>query len=191
MHLKQNECVVKTFHHHSLTFFFRALKILAVSLPFFLVGFFISTSLDMAQTIILYSSIGIFFGALITYDLFFFYLDRLVVTNYRIIHVDWKGAFKRDEHEAELIDIQDIATEESGILSALPIFDFGLFRLQTASTKTTITFENAPDPEGIKHFIYHLNIKPTRIRAANPDAKLHDRTANTREEDSVSERAKV
>ena len=55
--------------------------------------------------------------------------------------------------EALLYDIQDIHTQEKGVLSALYLFDYGVIRLETASSKTTIVFTEAPDPEGIKTFL--------------------------------------
>ncbi len=33
------------------------------------------------------------------------------------------------------------------------MFDYGVLRLETASSKTTIIFTEAPDPEGIKRFV--------------------------------------
>jgi len=163
MHLQNQECVIKTFHHHPATFTLRILKRMIVSLPFFLVASFFNGVADSTQLSFIYLAIFVFFTLLIVYDVYFFYLDRLVITNKRIVHIDWKGAFQRTENEAELLDIQDISTQEAGILSFIPFFDFGIFKLETASTRTTITFLDAPDPEGIKHFIYHLMTKPHTI----------------------------
>lgn len=166
MHLQEDEQLIKTYHHHAAIFVFKTLNFVVVSLPFFFVATFFSGLLNTAQMVMVYSGIAAVFGLLLAYELFFFYFDRLVITNKRILHVDWNGAFSRSEHEAELSDIQDVGTEENGLLAFIPIFDFGTFVVETASTKTTITFKDAPDPEGIKHFVYHLNIKPSRIGAS-------------------------
>jgi len=163
MLLQENECLIKTFHHHPITFVFKALNFIVVSIPFYFVATFFSGLLSPIQMVWVYAGITGVFGLLMAYELYFFYFDRLVITNRRILHVDWTGAFSRAEHEAELSDIQDVGTEEAGLLAFLPIFDFGKFVVETASTKTTITFTDAPDPEGIKHFVYHLNVKPSRI----------------------------
>ena len=163
MHLNDDEEVVKTYHHHGTTFALRAFGMLFVSFPFYLVAFFLSTVLSPASMAMTYGGITLIFGLVMAYDLILYYFDRLVITNRRVVHIDWKSAMKRDEHEAEISDIQDVSTEEAGIFAILPIFDYGTFKLETASTKTSIVFTEAPDPEGIKHFIYHLNIKPSRI----------------------------
>lgn len=166
MHLQEDEQLIKTYHHHPAIFLFKALNFTIVSLPFFFVATFFSGLLNTAQMVMVYGGIATVFALLLTYELYFFYFDRLVITNKRILHVDWNGAFSRSEHEAELSDIQDVGTEENGLLAFIPFFDFGTFVVETASTKTTITFKDAPDPEGIKHFVYHLNIKPSRIGAS-------------------------
>lgn len=182
MHLQKDENYIKNVHHHPVVFILRALKIAIVSLPFYLVAAFFSGVLSGMQMFLAYLGIFTMFGLIMFYDLILFYLDRLIITNRRIVHIDWKSIFNRTEHEAELVDIQDIATEEAGIFSAIPIFDFGTFRLETASTKTTIIFKDAPDPEGIKNFIYHLNLKPNRIGgnitlANDPARQIYDEEA--------------
>ena len=53
----------------------------------------------------------------------------------------------RDEAEALLDDIQDVQTEEKGILASFWLFDFGMLRLDTASSYVTMEFKHAPDPE--------------------------------------------
>lgn len=166
MHLQENEQLIKTFHHHPVIFLFKALNYIIVSLPFFFVASFFNGFFSIAQMAMVYAGVAGIFLLLMGYDLFFFYFDRLVITNRRILHVDWNGAFSRSEHEAELSDIQDVGTEENGLLAFLSFLDFGIFTVETASTKTTIIFKDAPDPEGIKHFVYHLNIKPSRIGAS-------------------------
>lgn len=136
---------------------------LIVSLPFYLMAAFLSAVLSTSTMVMTYGGITLIFGLVMAYDLTLYYFDRLVITNRRIVHVDWKSAVKREEYEAEITDIQDITTEEAGIFAFLSIFDYGTFKLETASTKTSIIFTEAPDPEGIKHFIYHMQIKPSRI----------------------------
>ncbi len=167
MHLHKQECVVKTFHHHPFIFFVRIIKILVASLPFIFMSFLIGSALSASQLALILTVIITIFILFIAYDFIIFYLDRLVVTNRRIVHIDWKSLLSRSEQEAELEDIQDIETEENGIFSKIKLFDFGSFWLQTASTKTTITFTDAPDPEGIKKLIYQLQSKSRKMENAS------------------------
>jgi uncharacterized membrane protein YdbT with pleckstrin-like domain len=187
MLFQENECCVKTYHHHPFAFFVRAIDYMVVSLPFFFVASFFSGVLSATQMMVVYLVIAAVFAFLLIYSLFFFYFDRLVITNRRIVHIDWEGAFRRFEHEAELNDIQDVGTVETGILSAIPFFDFGTFTLETASKNTTIVFRDAPDPEAIKHFIYHLTMKPTRIGFGHLN-QIHDSARQTYDEEAALSR---
>ena len=185
MNLADEENVIKVYHHHPTTFFFRLTNYLIVSLPFYFVASFFYTVLAPWQMVILYAAITVIFGLVAVYDLTLFYMDKLVVTNRRIVHVDWKSAFSRSEAEAEFADIQDITTKEMGVFSTLWIFDYGLFMLETASTKTSVIFLDAPDPEGIKHFIYRLYQKPSRIEPANQVSSIHDTARQIAEEEAA------
>lgn len=156
MYLRENEQILKIFRHHPTPFSYTLIGIIFGSLPFFLIVFFISSSLSTSATVFA-NSIVIFLFLLVTIHAgLIYWLDRLVITNQRVIYVNWVTLFNRDESEAELNDIQEIATKEKGIFSALYFFDYGSFRLETASTRTTILFEKAPDPEGIRQFIYEI-----------------------------------
>ncbi|MFC1747756.1 hypothetical protein ACFL2V_03020 [Pseudomonadota bacterium] len=176
MQLGNGEQILKTYHHHPTMFVIRGIKLCVVSLPFFFVGSFFQGVFNPGQMVTLYGSISLVFLLVIAYDILFYYLDKLIVTNHKVIHENWESALSREEHEVELADIQDIGTKETGLISALKIFDFGSFVLETASKGTAVTFNGAPDPEGIKHFIYHLNIKPNRIGAARNLNVDYDRT---------------
>lgn len=183
MHFQNNEKIVKVFYHHPLAWLIREVKILLISLPFYFVAALFAQVMDGRQTFTMYLVITLFFAILIGFHSLFYLMDRLIITNQRILHIDWQGAFKRMEHEAELTDIQDIETQEIGVLSALPIFDYGTFTLETASSSTTILFTEAPDPEGIKHFIYQLLRKPNRIGKTFLSS-TDDKAQSTSEENS-------
>lgn len=184
MKFKEDENKIKTFFHHPLPYFFRAVQIAFVSFPFFFVATFFQGVLDQVQMFFVYTGIAAVFALIIAYDGLLYFLDRIVVTNKRIIHVDWKSLVDRNETEADLNDIQDISTKEYGILSSLPIFDYGTFHVETAASKAAIIFNNATDPEGIKHFIYHLQQKPSRIMAESLESQANDRTNAQKSEEA-------
>lgn len=171
MKLQPNERVVKVFHHHPFPFIVQVVKAIAASFPFFFLLYLFSPALSyniivIANLII----IGIFTGVII-YLALVYWLDRLVITDKRAVHIDWLFLFKRSEGEALLYDIQDIHTQEKGILSALYLFDYGIIRLETASSKTTIIFTEAPDPEGIKAFMQDY-IEACRPNATRDTSKI-------------------
>lgn len=153
IHLKSGEKIVKVYHHHPFPFIIQLFKTVVASIPFFFLLYLIKSAIPTQYFIWSVIFVVILFSLVIFYLALVYWLDRLVVTNKRIIHIDWKFLTKRDQGEALLYDIQDIHTQERGILSSLYIFDYGILRLETASSKTTIVFIEAPDPEGIKAFL--------------------------------------
>lgn len=96
------------------------------------------------------------FSLISIYIALIYWLDKLVITNLRVVHIDWKYLTVRDEIEAMLDDIQDISTAEKGILSYFRVFDYGDIQIATASSRVVLKFGWAPDPEGIRRFIYHV-----------------------------------
>ncbi len=125
-------------------------------IPLFMVLFVLKYLFSGMWYFIIYVLLIIIFALVVSYMSLMYWLDRLVVTNLRIVHVDWKHLTSRNESEAMLSDIQDIQTEEKGFLSYFKFFDYGTIRMDTASSYTTIEFKNAPDPEGIRRFIYQV-----------------------------------
>ena len=90
-----------------------------------------------------------------------YWLDRLVITNKRIVFIDWKYLTVKVEYETELKDIQDITSREKGIFSILPFFDYGTIEIKTSSNKTTIVFTEARNPNGIKKLLQRILIHDT------------------------------
>ena len=156
MHLREGEQILKIFHHHPTPFILNVLKLIAATLPFFLLLFIFQGSYGASISIVLHLAVFALFALVTVYLSLIYWLDKLVVTNFRVIHIDWKYLTIRDEAEGLIDDIQDIQTEEKGLLSYFRVFDYGVIRIDTASSHVTLTFIDAPDPEGIRRFIYHV-----------------------------------
>lgn len=156
MQLREGERIVKVFHHHPTPFVFDVLKVIVGTFPFFLLLFLFESVLSTYWYVILHLVVFGLFSLVILYVSLIYWLDKLIITDARIIHIDWKYLTVRDEAEALLKDIQDIQTEEKGILSMFWIFDYGLLRLDTPSSYVTIEFKDAPDPENVRKYIFSL-----------------------------------
>ncbi len=163
MKLQHDEKIVKVYHHHYFFYIWRALKFIAMSLPFFLIAYVFTYSFGNSVKITVNLVIGALFLALYAYDLTMYYLDTLIVTNQRVVHLDWVNPLKYVETQAMLNDIQNIECSENGFLSRWNFLDFGLFLVETASTRTVISFPEAPDPEGIKFFLTNMSRKHMRL----------------------------
>jgi hypothetical protein len=162
MHLRHNEKLIRIYHHHPLPFFLSVLKISFLSAPFYFLLFLFRGGMSTGTFIIAGFVITAFFLLALFYLTMIYWADRLIVTNYRVIHINWHFLTVRREYEAELQDIQDIETQEKGILSFLKFLDYGLFEIQTAASRVSIIFRDAPDPEAVKAFIF-------RVKDSAPD----------------------
>lgn len=83
-----------------------------------------------------------------------YYLDVWIITNHRIIDIEQKGFFSRVISEHKLFRIQDVTSEIHGVLPTF--FDFGIVEIQTAGTKQRFTFNQVPDPHGIRNKVIEL-----------------------------------
>lgn len=156
MHLREGERILKIYRHHPTPFVLDIFKIIIGTFPFYLMLFLFQNVLSTGAYVLGHVLILGLFSLILIYLSLIYWLDKLVLTNYRVVHIDWKYLTVRNEAEAELDDIQDIHTEEKGILSFLWVFDYGALVLDTASAHVTLRFVDAPDPEQIRRFIYHL-----------------------------------
>ncbi|MFA7278180.1 MAG: hypothetical protein WC101_04335 [Candidatus Gracilibacteria bacterium] len=100
--------------------------------------------------------VTIFFVLVFMYVSFIYWADKLVVTNFRVIFVDWKLLNLSSENEAEIHDIQDIHIVDKGILSAIPFLNYGTLTIATAASEISVRFTSAPDPDQIKRFIFSV-----------------------------------
>ena len=156
MRLGKGEKVLKVYYHHYLPFVFRLLKVFVVTLPFYFLLFLFREGLPNNIIFGFHLVLISIFSLVTVYVTLVYWLDRLVVTNRRVVFIDWKYLTVKAEHETELADIQEVSSYEKGIIAVLQIFDYGSIVIQTASSTPTIEFPEAPDPDGIKKFIHSL-----------------------------------
>ncbi len=87
-----------------------------------------------------------------------YYLDVWQVTDRRIIDVEQKGLFHRDEASVRFENIQDITIDTRGFLAT--IFDFGDLRVQSAGERREFIIQNVAHPQAMK-----LRIEEFQTRA--------------------------
>ena len=156
MNLREGEQILKIYHHHPTPFVFQILKVVLATSPFFFLLFILQSAFSTFAYVIAHLIVLAIFSLVVVYLSLIYWLDKLVITNLRVIHIDWKYLTVRDEAEGLLDDIQDILTAEKGLLSFFSFLDYGDIKIDTASSHVTLTFEHAPNPEGIRQFIYHI-----------------------------------
>lgn len=155
MRLSEGEQILKIYRHHPTPFFYQIIKIIVGCIPFFFLLYLFAPLMSFQWFFIAHIIIFIIFALIILYASMLYWLDKLIVTNRRLLFVDWKYLTVRDESEALLKDINDVITFEKGFLSSFKMFDYGIVRVDTPASSVTITFVDAPNPEGIRQFIFH------------------------------------
>lgn len=110
-----------------------------------------------------YLSIGLFY---FTYFVNY-YLDLLIITNDRLLHVEQEGLFARTISEVDLYKIQDITSTVNGFFPSM--FNYGNLMIQTAGAVEKFIIINIPHPENLRQKILDL---------AEEDRKFHSKTGN-------------
>ncbi len=156
MHLRDHETIQQTYRHHYFPFALQMLKLLAASAPFYFILFALENGLTTAQFYIGFSLVTLLFIFVFLYVAFIYWADRLVITNHRVIHVNWKLLNVTEEHDAELKDIQDITIKDKGVLAFIPFLNYGTLTIETSASKLSVHFDLAPNPDKIKRFIFSV-----------------------------------
>lgn len=107
-----------------------------------------------------YLSVTLFFY---TYFVIF-YLDLLIVTNDRLLHIEQHGLFARTISEVDLYNIQDVTSKIDGMVASF--FSYGTLLIQTAGAKERFVITSIPHPEGLRQSILDL---------AEGDRKFHNK----------------
>ncbi|MCI5050737.1 MAG: PH domain-containing protein [Candidatus Pacebacteria bacterium] len=84
-----------------------------------------------------------------------FYLDKLVVTNERVIEIEQRGLFSREISSLNLENIQDVTIEVHGIIQTF--FKLGDIHVQTSGAQKKVSISYLAHPEYAKHMIMDLH----------------------------------
>jgi membrane protein YdbS with pleckstrin-like domain len=87
--------------------------------------------------------------------IWFFHVN--IVTDERILDVDFVSLFFRDMSDANIDQIQDVTVEIGGAVRTF--FDFGDVVIQTAAEVPRITFEAIPHPDRVARILRDLRIE--------------------------------
>ena len=90
--------------------------------------------------------------ALETFLVWFF--SVFIITDERIIDVDFLSLLFKDISSAKIDAIQDISSKTGGALAT--VVDYGTVYIQTAGESTEIQFENVPQPAKVAAVLNEL-----------------------------------
>lgn len=85
------------------------------------------------------------------------YFNVNIVTDERIIDVDFLSLIYHDVASAKIDNIEDVTATTGGALRA--VFDFGDVLIQTAAEKNEFVFEDVPHPEKVVKFLNEMMLQ--------------------------------
>lgn len=92
--------------------------------------------------------------SLAVYSFLMWFYNVNIITDRRVIDIDFKSVFFHTPSEARLEKIEDVTSQQSGSFTNL--LDIGTVHIQTAGTNAFIEFENVPKPREIQDILSDL-----------------------------------
>lgn len=92
----------------------------------------------------------------------YWYFNIYIITDERIIDVDFYNLIYKEISEAKIERIEDVTATTAGFLGA--IFDFGTISIQTAAEKRQFSFAAVPQPAKVTKFLNELILEEERER---------------------------
>lgn len=111
-------------------------------------------SLGLGVNLVLFVGwyLGIFTYAFLNF--LYWYFNVYIVTNERIIDVDWYSVVNHDTKFTQIAKIEDVSASQFGVIPGL--FDFGNVKIETAGTEPNLAFEKIPHPQLVAKKIQEL-----------------------------------
>ncbi|MCL5411812.1 MAG: PH domain-containing protein [Patescibacteria group bacterium] len=132
--------------------------LLVLPLVFFISDPFLSSALHFNFPL-KYQLVGVLVWYLITFgflleNFLMWYFDVYIITNERLVDVDFYGLFYKQISECALSRIQDVTHRMGGVAQIM--FNYGNVIVQTAGTHDYFEFELVPEPDLVQKKIFEL-----------------------------------
>ncbi len=106
-----------------------------------------------------YQMVSMLFWYLVTFIFAFekflsWYFDVYMITNERVVDIDFNNMLNKKFAEADLDVIQDVSSSVKGLAGTM--FNYGNVLIQTAAEQNELTFEKVPNPERIIKLLAQL-----------------------------------
>ncbi len=90
------------------------------------------------------------------------YYNLYIITDERLIDVDFYSLIYKSVSEAKLDKIEDVTATTAGVFGAM--FDFGTISVQTAAEKREFELGSVPHPAKVTKFLNELILEEERER---------------------------
>ena len=98
----------------------------------------------------------VIFALVFLYMTLIYWLDKLIITNQRLIFINWISITNVHEREINLKDIQDIASFERGLIRFISVLSYGKIVIKSSAYKFDITFEEIGKANKVRTFITRI-----------------------------------
>lgn len=112
----------------------------------------------------------LWFAGTFTYafvNFLYWYFNVYIVTNERVVDVDWYSILYHKTSSTRISKIQDVSVTRSGVFASA--FDYGDIHIQTAANESNFEFTAVPHPELVKDKIEELMEEEEKEWEVNPD----------------------
>lgn len=150
----ESEKIILLIREHPITQVPWIINVVGLSFILVLLNILLPQLFNPAQIVFInfFSIVLIFSYAWINFLRWFFEIG--VVTNERIIDIDFKSVLYKEVTIAKVENVQEISSRSSGYIGTL--FNYGNVYVQTSGADIDIEFQNAPDPTYIVKMINKL-----------------------------------
>ena len=155
MILRKNEQVLHTVYHHFLPYLIRCFYFLIFMFIFLIFSRFLAEIFSDYSTLI-YLFFGIVFILVFLNMTLIYWLDKLIITNQRLIYINWISITNVQENEINLKSIQDIGSFERGLIRFIPFLSYGKIVIKSSAYKFDITFEEIGKANKVRTFITQI-----------------------------------
>lgn len=116
----------------------------------------------LPDTLGVYAMIGwyMLIGAYVIESFLNWYYNLYIITDERVIDVDFYSLIYKSVSEAKLEKIEDVTATTTGVLGAL--FNYGTINIQTAAEKREFEFLHVPQPARVTKFLNELMLEEER-----------------------------
>lgn len=150
----RDEEIVLMIRAHPITQIGWALNSIGLLIVLFLLNLFLPNFFNLSQIIYInLLGLGVIFGY-IWYNFLSWYFNVGVVTNKRIVDIDFYYVLYKEVSATTLDHVEDVTSKSGGFFESF--FHYGDVFVQTAGEEENIEFLNAPNPSRIVEIINNL-----------------------------------
>lgn len=148
---RANEEVVLLLRAHPFTQIPWIFNTIVFLILLFLLNFILPTLIITPQILFLNIFLLAFIFSYAWINFLYWYFSVGVITNQRIIDIDFYNVIYREVTETRLSKVEDVTSKDAGFFGSL--FNFGNVFVQTAGTEENIEFLDVPNPPGVVRII--------------------------------------